>query len=282
MTNSGLGLLGLGDNDSFSESEKQWNATLLDYGYMHTDELDLAISHLIEKGYVSGNEILLAASKKNEELVAAKGEKSLREAWESYHNNFKNNEEEVVEQVFEAHKRWVKYVSLLDLQVTVGLLRGLKRNDLADEAIEYYIEQRRGETKLFDLQKYPFSGDITDEAIINRFTETFESISDIKNRNLEEVVSKISEKNSWSREDEQVLATATVEDYYKLFKSIEGSQLSKNINACLNFGRLGNTTEQQKEISNKAIAALKMIGKESTINKLRVKRYGIVVDEGGL
>ena len=276
ITNIGLRLMGLGDNDKSTEAEKQWNATLQDYGYIHTDELDVAIRNLIEKGYVSKDEFLLAASKKNEEVIAAKGEKSFSEAWNIYHNNFRNNEEEVVEQIFEAFRKWVKHVSPLNLQGTVTLFRELKRDGLADGAIEYYIEQRKSEVWLFDLQEYPFSGDITDETIINRFKETFAST--IVKRDLDEIVSQIANQNGWSRDDVQLLANATIEDFYNLFKSTEGRHLSKYINACLRFGNLGNASEQETEISKKAISALEKIGNESTINKRRVKQYGISVD----
>ncbi len=278
VTKIGLRMIGLGENDKFTEEQKQWNATLQDYGYIHTDELDLAISHLLEKGYVIEDEFCMAAQKKNDEIIATKGQNSFSDAWNIYHNNFRNNEEEVVEQLFEAFKKWVKFVSPLNLQGTVGLLRELKRNDLADEAIEYYIEQRKSETGLFDLQEYPFSGDVTDETIINRFKETFGAISDIKTRSLEEVVSQIADKNGWSKEDVQILSTATVEDYYNLFKSTEGSHLSKYINACIQFRNFSNTSKQETEIYKKAISALKIIGNESTINKLRVKKLGIPVD----
>jgi len=278
VTNITLWMMGLTDNDKYTETQKQWNAALQDYGYTQTDELDLAIAHLINKGYVIEDEFYVAAEKKNDEIIATKGQNSFSEAWNIYHNNFRNNEEEVVEQIFEALKKWAQHVSPLNLQGTVGLLRELKRNDLADEAIEYYIEQRKSETGLFDLQKYPFSGDITDEAIINRFKETFEAISDIKTRSLNEVVSKIADKNGWSKEDVQILSTATVEDYYNFFKSTEGSHLSEYINTCLRFGNLGGASEQDTEISKKAISALKKIGNESTLNKLRVKKFGIRVD----
>lgn len=278
VTNITTWMMGLADNDKYTEEQKQWNAALQNYGYVLTDELDLAIGHLIETGYINEEDFYRAASKKNEEVIASKGDKSFRDAWDIYHNSFRNNGDEVIKVLFEALKKWVKYVSPLNLQGTVSVLRELQRKDLADEAIEYYIEQRKNETGLFDLQEYPFSGDISDEAITNRFKETFESISGIKTPSLEEVVSKIADKDGWSQKDEQILATATAKDYYKLFKLTEGSHLSKYINACLQFGRLGNASEQQKEISNTAISALKMIGKESPINKLRVKKHGIPVD----
>ena len=278
VTNITLWMKGLSNNDKYTEEQKQWNAALQDYGYVDTDEFDLAIDHLIKTGYINEDDFYRVASKKNEEVIASKGDKSFTEAWNIYHNNFRDNEEEVVEQLFGALKKWVKYVTPVNLQGTVGVLRELQRNDLADEAIEYYIEQRKSETGLFDLQKYPFSGNITDETIINRFNETFEAITGIDTPSLEKVVSKIANKNGWSPEDVQHLAHAEVEEYYQFFKSTEGSHLPKYIQACLQFGNLSSNSGQETEISKKAISALKKIGSESSINKLRVKKLGIHVD----
>ena len=277
VKNAGLNVVGLGGKDTSTELEKHWNAILQDYGYIYVDELDLAVGHLIEKGYIIEDEFYPAAEKMNEKVIAMKGEKSFEEAWDIYHNSFEDNGEEVVKQLFEALKKWVRHVSPLNLQGTVNVLRGLKRDDLANEAIEYYIEQRSSEKELFDLQEYSFSGDMTDETIINRFKESFEF--GIKTPSLDEVVGRIAIEKGWTPEDEKILATATVEDYYELFKSIKGKHLSRQINACLQFGK--STSEQHKEIADKTISALKMIGNESAINKLRVKRHGIRIDEDG-
>ena len=270
VTNMGLKLTGLGDKDTSTESDKRWNPILQNYGYVYPDELDLAIGHFIKTGYVIEGEFNPAAKKKNEEVISMKGHKSLKEAWGIYHNSFKNNEEEVVKQIFEALKKGVKYASPLDLQGTVKVLRELKRDDLADDAIEYYIAQRISEKKSFDPRTYPFLGDITDETIINRFKEVL--VSNIDRPSLEEVFKNIS-RDSFLKtpEFEQTLLMATVDDYCKLFKSKEGKGLSEYINNILQF-----------DGSGKVAAALKMIGKECPINKLRVKKYGVHIDEDEL
>ena len=275
VKNVGLNVLGLGGRATSTEQEKHWNAILQDYGYIYVDELDLAVGHLIEKGYIIKNEFSPAAKKMNEKIIAMKGEKSFEEAWDIYHNSFEDNGEEVVKQLFEALKKWVRHVSPINLQGTVKVLRELKGDTLANEAIEYYIDHRSNEKELFNLQEYSFSGDITDETIINRFKETFESGN--KTPSLDEVIGRIAIEKGWTPEDEKILAAAMVEDYYELFKSIKGKHLSRQINACLRFG--DSTSDQHKEIANKTISALKMIGNESAINKMRVKRYGIHIDE---
>ena len=212
----------------------------------------------------------------HDKAIAMKGDKSFTEAWEIYHNSFKNNGDEVAEKLFKALKKHAKYILPINLQGTVSVLRGLDRDDWADEAIDYYVEQHKTETGLFDLDS-PFSDNITDKRIIDSFNEILDSTT--VEHDISEVVHHLANKDGWSQEDEQALVAATVDDYYKLFKSIDGDDLSKYVHSCLQFGKFANHTEQQKEIHVKATSALKRIAGESKINKLRLARFGIVPED---
>ena len=268
------------EKDRYSEEkDAKWRATLENYGYYLTNliELDPEISRLIEIGYIKDhNEFNKAAKKVHEKAVAMKGDKSFTEAWTIYHSSFKNNGDEVAEKLFKALKKHAKYVTPNNLQGTVRVLRGLGRDDWANEAIAFYVEQRKTETGLFDLDN-PLSEGITDDYIIKCFKEISASTS--VEQDISAVVSRLVNKDSWLQEDEQTLVAATVDDYYKLLKSIDGDYLSKYVHSCLQFGKFANPSEQQKKIHDKAALALKRIAGESDINKLRLARFGIVPDD---
>ena len=51
------------------------------------------------------------------------------------------------------------------------------------------------------------------------------------------------------------------------------------VKASLMLGRLGNASDRQMAIAQKAKEALLKIGDENRINKVRVKRYGIYSEE---
>ena len=261
------------------EKDAKWRAVLGNYGYYLTNlvELDPEISSLIEVGYIKDHdEFNKAAKEVHEKAVAMKGDESFTEAWEIYHHSFKNNGDEVAEKLFKALKKHAKYVTPNNLQGTVGVLRGLGRDDWANEAIDYYVEQHKNEPGLFELDS-PFSENIRDKRIIERFNEI--SASTTVEHDIDAVVRRVANKDSWSQEDEQALVAATVDDYYKLFKSIDGDYLSKYVSSCLQFGRFANPSDQQKKIHDKAASALKRIAGESDINKLRLERFGIVPDD---
>jgi hypothetical protein len=75
------------------------------------------------------------------------------------------------------------------------------------------------------------------------------------------------------------LASTSVDDYYHLFKSEVGQHLSFFVTTCLKFGQFRNASDQQKEIANRATEALRRIASESEINKRRVKKFGVSLDD---
>ena len=95
---------------------------------------------------------------------------------------------------------------------------------------------------------------------------------------MEDVIRHIAERDGWGGSDEEILSAATEEDFYKIFKMKEGKDLSAYVDVCLQFGRFVDATEQQKAIAEKAKNALMKIGQESNLNRIRVRKYGISID----
>ncbi|MDD4402250.1 MAG: hypothetical protein PHI24_10335 [Desulfitobacteriaceae bacterium] len=272
---SGLGLMGLRDEEA-SEDEKAWNSVLQGYGLMAIDEFDLVLAELVETGYVDAEKLDGPASTLNAQVIADKGDKSFGEAWRLYHDSFENNQEQVVEMIFKRFKENVKYITPLNLNGTVSLLRELRRDDLADQCIEHYILNRKDQPKLFDLDSYAFAGDITDEKIKDAFAKTFVDIE--PELSLRDAIARIADKQGWGRKDIEVMSAASEGDYYDLFKAEKGEHLRSFVIACLQFKRISGTSEKEQSISSKAEAALKRIGSESDVNRRRVASYGVEVD----
>ena len=108
---------------------------------------------------------------------------------------------------------------------------------------------------------------------MDKFNKTFKA--SVREKTPSQVLDKIANRSGWSQSDEVVLANTTVDEYYSLFKSEKGKKLSSFISTCLKFGQFANASDQQKEIANRASEALKRIGSESQINKIRIKKFGI-------
>lgn len=272
ITGKGYALFGIGDEE-MSEQEKRWQTTLHAYNYQLTDELDLLLVEAVKTGYFVEDEFREKASAKNREIIASKSEGSFSEAWRLYHDSFDDNGEEVINGLYESFKKNCQYITPVNLNGTVSLFRELGEEEKASEIIEMYIESRRGETELFNMEENNVFGDIRDPEIIDKFNDVYNQ--SVNAETAKQVLDRIAGGNGWSQSDEVVLASTTVDEYYNLFKSEVGRHLSSLVTTCLKFGRFGNASDQQKEIAGRAAGALRRIASESEINKRRVKRFGI-------
>lgn len=265
------------DSEKEPEEEKQWRAFLREYGYHTTDEFDLQIANAVETGYFNERELIRAAEKLNNQIIATKSESTLDDAWRIYHDSFDDNEESLIDALTNSITKHAKYISPSGLNATVRLLRDLDHNKLADGLIAHYIKIRKNEKEIFNLSNYSFREDISDPKI----TTEFQRISDEtkKKITIKEVLQKIADKDGWGGEDERVLVSATPDEYYELFKNEKGEHLSIYIDKCLQFGRFVNASETGKKISGNAQKALERIGKENRLNARRVSKFGIKVQK---
>lgn len=127
------------------------------------------------------------------------------------------------------------------------------------------------------MEENNFFGDIRDQEVIDRFNATYNR--SVTTETAKQVLDRIAGKNGWNQKDEVVLANTSVDDYYNLFKIETGRHLSSFVTSCLRFGQLGNASDQQKEITCRATEALQRIAAESEINKRRVKKFGVSIED---
>lgn len=269
----GYALFGLGDKENISDDKKAWHSKLQNYGYQVTDELDEILARAVKTGYIVDADFDKAAEEKNLQIVAAKATGSFTDAWRTYHDSFDNNQDNVISALHESFKVNAKYITPLNLNGTVQLFRELGEDEKAEELIESFIKARASEPEIFNLSGYPLAGEITDKKVRDAFDKAYEGAS--IRESPKQVLMRLSDSNGWSHQDEIVLAETTVDEYYELFKTESGDHLTEMVNACLRFGRFSNANERQKQIAENAEKALARIGKESAINALRVRKFGI-------
>lgn len=276
ITSQGYTLLGIGDEE-VSDQQKKWQTTLQAYNYQLTDEIDLLLSEAVKIGYFVEDDFKKKASDKNQQIVASKSEDSFSNAWRLYHDTFNDNGDEVINSLYESFKENCKYITPTNLNGTVSLFRELGEEAKASEIIDIYIEKRKDETELFNMTENNFFGDIRDQEVIDKFNDTYNR--SVTTETAKQVLDRIAGRNCWNPSDEVVLASTSVDDYYKLFKTESGRHLSSFVTTCLKFGQFGNASDQQKEIASRATEALRRIAAESEINKRRVKKFGVSLED---
>ncbi len=266
----------LDDEIILSTQQQGWCAVLRNYNNYAVDEFDQQIARLVENGYVDEKNLQKQATVLNEKILAAYSQNSFQDAWTKFNESFDADDQEVITCLSDSFKHNAKYISPVNLDGTARLLRYLGKDKLATKIIDLYIDRRKVETELFNLDAAALPGEIKDWEVIEKFRKKHESLS--AKLSLQEICDQLLSCDSCSDEEEAHMSQATVEEYVKLFKLQKGQKLSQYIDLCLKFRRLGGTTKYQELISEKTAEALKIIGRESKLNASRVKRFGIKVD----
>ena len=254
-----------------NEIHEKWADKLRGYGLLYIDDFDLAISKVIRCGYIEESGLIESATKLDGTFRSGDLESSFSEAWGLFRNSFDNNQEELIKELIRTLKLSVKLISPSNLNSTVRLIRALGREEDADALIDFYIENRSNEQSIFDLNNYPFSSDVDDQNLIAKFNLALSH--NIVLRSLDEVVDSLVSNNSWSQDDLDVLRNSSIHDFYVLFEKQKGDRLAKIVQACLQF----RTISGLQGLAVNPIKALEQIGSQSTLNGLRVKRFGVDV-----
>lgn len=264
------------DNEE-SDDHKKWKTILSKYEYDRTDDLDLVLVDAVLTGYFVEEKMRQEVAKKNEEIAASKLEQSFSEAWHMYHDSFKDNQKDVINALYKGLKNGAKYVTPLNLNGTVALFRELGEDEKASELIDIYIDQRKDEKELFDVNDTDFFNHKPDNELIEKFNTVYSNSVSAKGEDAKQVLKRIAGSRSWHHSDEVLLANTTVEEYYKLFKAESGRHLGSYVATCLQFGNYPDANKEKKQITERVTEALKKIGEESEINRRRVKKHGVDV-----
>ncbi len=267
--------LGLGKDSEVDDEKSEWMSILRSYKYTSFKSIDRVLAEFVQTGFINEEDFIHEASAMNKEIIRVKDRNSFYDSWKSYHNSFNDNESEVVDSLYNSLEENILTISWKDLNDVVTLFRELGNDPKASKLIDLYIEERKGESEIFNINEDLMPGDKSiDEEIVRKFSSAYAESALVENAS--EVLKRLSSTNSWNESDVAVLENTSVEDYYQLFKSEIGDHLSSYVNRCLEFGRYGNANNKRYiEIANRAREALIKIGAESKLNEIRVKKFGV-------
>ena len=261
LTSGSFRYLGIKDEE-LTEEQKSWNLTLRDYDFGAVDELDKVLINAVISGFINVEKFNKTAEILNEQAKAEMLENTFNTAWELYHHSFDDNQDEVIAKVYEGAKENILNVSPLNLNGTVMLLKGLGENAKATELVDLYTENRKSESKLFDMRENLIFGDKFDEELVAKFETAYTNSFEVEP--IGEILKRMARNSCWSENDIQTLSNASINDFYQLFKEEKGKELSSIVATSLKYGAVEN-----------AKSALIKIGNESDINKRRVRKFGI-------
>jgi hypothetical protein len=208
------------------------------------------------------------AGKRDEKVKAALASGSFDEAWRLYTDSFDDNEADVAKEVSAAIRKNVQFVTPLNLNAAVKMLKDLNRPLEAAEMLRNYMALRKDGREFFDLASYPFARDITDADVRAAFDTRYNGFTD--DRSAADVLLGIAKTKSCAHSDISMLSKLSVEDFQTLFKAQKGSDRTRIIHAAIQLDRIAKAEDEAKAIATAAKDALKNIAKESPLNRRRV------------
>lgn len=250
-------------------ADQAWVQRLKAYGFIHVDDMDLAIARVVERGYLEGSGFAELAQQMDQSARGHEKSERFSAVWRRFHDSFVGDQDEFITDLHSAALEAIATVGSGDLDGTVRLLRNLERDDLADELIESYIDAHVADPSAFDLKEHPFGGSINDTRLRQRFDEVYSGLNTLPT--LLEAVSFMVRHSGFNDEHVKAMKQASIDDYEAMFRANHTDpKLPSLIKWCLRW-----SGGEHAVITENARAALMRIKETSLLNAIRVSRYGL-------
>ena len=267
------------DKEKKNETEYVWHTFLQKYEYLYTDDLDKELINAVQRGYFDTDALKTLLTAHNQAVVNNATKEDFYESWRVFHDSFNHNEQEVVENLYEACKRCMKAISIGNIDGTICTLRPLGYDDKADDLIAQCVTEPSFTHEFFNIDALP-NTDFSrprDEKFIKAIQKRYQELKPKKS--LREALKTISEGKGWNPEDEEALNKATAEEYYNCFKTENGPHLGRWIEAALRCQ--WTAPDRITHVRNNIEKALQKIAGESKLNEMRMEKFNIPSSKGG-
>jgi hypothetical protein len=227
----------------------------------------------VHTGILDPNAIEACATKLNQQVSLQKQSGSFEKAWRPFHDSFDDNLPEVVDSLVNGAKRNLEAVSLAHLNEAVRILRAFGRQHEAEEVLDFFVANKPSTfwekgSAFFRLGSY--EPDI--DALIQREADANQQV-------FVPDVDLIEAGRTYDPEKIKKMASVPVDEYYRILKSKKGNELTTFVLSALEFRRISNASDDMREVIRRMEAALKRVGSESSLNAIRVRKFGIEVTE---
>jgi hypothetical protein len=170
-------------------------------------------------------------------------------------------------------KKNVCVVSLSNLNEATRLLKEFGREQDAKDLLEYFVANKSDGSDFWNpsnrfFQRGPYEPEI-DTVIASQQAKTEKPF--IPDAELIEAA------RTFNSETIKKLAAAPIDEYYRMLKAKKGDDLRTFILSALEFRRIANASPEMFEVIRRMEEALKKVASESTLNAIRVRKYGVAV-----
>jgi hypothetical protein len=264
----------VGDVDKLPQSEQAWMATLSGYAYNPHHVLDDIVCDYLERGYIDTQRLGAALAEANAQADAEAASGSMRDAWNLLHHSFADNTAGFTATLASsatANAQWLRY---LEAEAACFILRKLGEAGKANEFAAIWVETNAA----IDPNRLTVPEDVFSVGVQDASFRAMAAAAAIRPPvpTLGETIKDRAGSNGWNPIDEEVLSTATVDDYVAFFRHAgPDERMGSYVEFCLRFGRFSPPTPPQARIAQTASDALRVLAAESPINAQRVSRFAL-------
>jgi hypothetical protein len=265
------------DPQNIGETEN-WRIALTKYQYDHADEFDLSIFSAVESGYLDKEDIHACAGVIQEQSRHAQGGARFSEVWSNlYHGSLTTSDQEFAKALHASAINEAKYISPLNLNSAIRVLRKIGEDQKADNLIERYIEARSEEDlTLFDIQSHHFlESDQMDgklEVAFNKYREGYQDTRDPLS-----VLLNAAPERKWTKKDSVFISGMTSKQIESTLEMLNGPNLRVAIDTILMLSR-GKYPGAEK-LKVEAQTAFENIANKHSLNRDKLKRSGVQFPE---
>jgi hypothetical protein len=256
-----------------SSKEQEWETLLSKYQFSHMDEFDQEVLKFVDSGVLDSKSFAAQAADLEQQIARQKKAGSYEKAWRPFHDSFDDNLDEVVRSVVDGLKNSHSVISLSNLSDSIEILKRLGKKIEATEILQYFIEQN-DEPGFWDTSHDLFNRSRTFDPDV---TAAIDAHQQKNAAPFEPEKELLKAAQSYNSETIKKLAEISVDDFYKMIKARKGEEQQQLIYAALEFRRISNATPEMLELVSRMESALKKIGSETSLNALRLEKYGIAV-----
>jgi hypothetical protein len=255
------------------EEEAIWASLLEKYKYARSDDFDLALMKYVESMILDPEEIRGKARALQEQQRLGELHGTFEAAWRLFHDSFADDEDQVVKEIVSSAKKSYEVISLSNLNATVLLLRELGRNIEAKDVLKFFAENRH-EAGYWNVQDDPFFRGPFDPDV----SEVMEQKKRIEPKEFDVALALVRAGKDFDPETIAKLATVPAQTYCDLISAARGDYLRSLVLSAFEFRRIANASDDMRRVVSLVEEALRMIGRKSRLNALRIKKYGVSVD----
>jgi hypothetical protein len=265
-----------GTTNAKTDQEREWDQMLDRYEYGRPDAFDFALYSGMKVGYFDAELIHQLGQQLESRFKAERAKDSWSVAWGAFQESFDDDEPEVMDKFVAAFEAHFSQMAVGDLSNVITIFKQFDRAKDAAKLLQLFMNERQEHRDFYKLEGSTLTDTVTDPDVIAAFSKRFDELTPRKPP--EEILLSIYKNQGWEAYEIDQIASLSVDNYYRLFRRIKGIDLARIVRTALEFrGRPGR--QEYCDIGRKAEEALKRIATENRLNRERVRRLGVKLED---